>query len=188
MIRKATINDAIAIEQLIRTYAEKGQMLFRSIEDISQNIADFLVYEKEGMILGVCALNNNWEKPTSPDEAFKSDFEYDSLVEVRSLAVHPDYFRQGIGTALLHQCMEIATESKKKKIFVLTYAISMFKKLGFEVVDKSTLPQKIWTDCRGCSKQDFCDETAMIRSLFPNPRSEKQSSGHGAEVCAHTGD
>lgn len=184
MIRKATISDAASIEWLIRIYAEKELMLFRSLEDISQNINDFFVYEKEGMILGVCALNNTWERPTIPDDAFKPDFEYDSLVEARSLAVHPDYFRQGIGTALLHHCMDEARVSGKKKIFVLTYAISMFKKLGFEVVDKSTLPQKIWTDCRGCSKRDFCDETAMIRSLLPN---NKQSS-HEAEVCAHSGD
>lgn len=179
MIRKANINDAVAIQHLIQIHAEKGQMLFRTLEDITRNIRDFFVFEKKKDIQGVCALNNAWEKTQMKDEGFKSDRDFGSLVEVRSLVVHPGHLREGIGTALVSRCIQEAMAMEKEEIFVLTYAVSMFKKLGFEVIDKSALPHKIWTDCRGCAKSDHCDETAMIRSLRVKPRRKTKSSPRG---------
>jgi len=40
-----------------------------------------------------------------------------------------------------------------------------FEKLGFVRVDKSQLPQKIWTDCLKCSKFPDCDEVALVSDL-----------------------
>ncbi len=45
MLRKAKIEDAQAIQNLICFYSEDGKMLFRSLEEIEQTIADFRVYE-----------------------------------------------------------------------------------------------------------------------------------------------
>jgi len=50
-------------------------------------------------------------------------------------------------------------------LFVLTYAVSMFKRLGFSIVDKERLPHKVWNDCNACLHQENCDETAMVLSL-----------------------
>ena len=149
MIRPAKSNDAGAILELIQFHANAEQMLFRSLADIRKNIQDFLVYEDAGRVIGACALS-----------ACGS-----GLVEVRSLAVHPDHCRKGVGTALVEQCIERATQTEFEKIFVLTYALPLFEKLGFEIVDKAELPQKIWKDCQGCRKQDHCDEISLIRSL-----------------------
>ena len=148
-IRKATLKDADAIVHLIDVHAELGQMLFRSREDVSAHIQDFLIAEQDGCIAGACGLS----------------FGPGSLVEVRSLAVLPDYYRQGIGTALVNECIVQATLADCDRIFVLTYAIPVFKKLGFRVINMDQLPDKIWKDCQGCRKQDHCDETAMIRDL-----------------------
>ncbi len=186
MIRKANKNDAATLQQLIQIHAEKGQMLFRSLEDITRNIRDFFVFEKKGVVLGVCALNNAWEKSQMEDEGFKSDRDFGSLVEVRSLVVHPGHLREGIGTALVRRCIQEAMTMEKEEIFVLTYAVSMFKKLGFEVIDKSELPHKIWTDCRGCAKSDHCDETAMIRPLRVRPHRKTRSSGGRKRVRVRT--
>ncbi len=148
-IRKATLKDADGIVHLINVHAEKGQMLFRSREDVCAHIQDFLIAEKDGRIAGACGLN----------------FGPGSLVEVRSLAVLPDYYRQGIGIALVNACIVQATLADCERIFVLTYAIHLFKKLGFRIINTDQLPDKIWKDCQGCRKQDHCDETAMIRNL-----------------------
>jgi len=51
--------------------------------------------------------------------------------------------------------------------FVLTYAVPLFTRFGFEVVDKIQLPQKVWNDCQDCLHKDNCDETAMSLSLLP---------------------
>ncbi len=148
-IRKATLKDADGIVHLINVHAEKGQMLFRSREDVCTHIRDFLIAEKNGRIAGACGLN----------------FGPGSLVEVRSLAVLPDYYRQGIGTALVNACIVQATLTDCERIFVLTYAMPLFEKLGFHIINMDQLPDKIWKDCQGCRKQDHCDETAMIRNL-----------------------
>ena len=148
-IRKATLQDADAIVQLINGHAELGQMLFRSREDVTAHIQDFLIAEKDGCVVGACGLS----------------FGPGSLVEVRSLAVLPDYYRQGIGTALVNECIAQATLADCDRIFVLTYAIPVFKRLGFRIINMDQLPDKIWKDCQGCRKQDHCDETAMIRNL-----------------------
>ena len=65
----------------------------------------------------------------------------------------------------MEQCIGRATQIEFEKIFVLTYALPLFEKLGFQIIDKTELPQKIWKDCQDCRKQDHCDETAMIRPL-----------------------
>jgi len=148
-IRKATLKDADGIVHLINVHAEMGQMLFRSREDVCAHIRDFLIAEKDGHIAGACGLS----------------FGPGSLVEVRSLAVLPGHYRQGIGTALVNECIVQATLAECERIFVLTYAIPVFKKLGFRIIKMDQLPDKIWKDCQGCRKQDHCDETAMIRDL-----------------------
>ena len=148
-IRKATLKDADGIMHLINVYAEKEQMLFRSREDVCAHIRDFLIAEKDGQVAGACGLS----------------FGPGSLVEVRSLAVLPEYYRQGIGTALVNACITQATLAECDRIFVLTYALPLFEKLGFRIIKMDQLPDKVWKDCQGCRKQDHCDETAMIRDL-----------------------
>jgi amino-acid N-acetyltransferase len=149
-IRKATLQDADAIVQMINLHAEEGQMLFRSREDVCAHIHDFMVAEKNGHVAGACGLS----------------FGPGTLVEIRSLAVHPGHYRQGIGTALVNECIKQATVAECDRIFVLTYAIPLFQKLGFRVIGMDQLPDKIWKDCQGCRKKDHCDETAMIRNLM----------------------
>ena len=149
MIRVATLHDAEAICGLIRVYAERDQMLPRFLPEIQQNISTFLVYERDGRIVGVCSLRKGWER----------------LVEVRSLAVDPGYYRQGIATELVKQA--IVNASDCETIFVLTYVTPLFSALGFQVVAKESLPHKIWNDCRACRHQEDCDEIAMVLSLAP---------------------
>jgi amino-acid N-acetyltransferase len=166
-IRKATLNDADGIVHLINVYAEVGQMLFRSREDVCAHIQDFLIAEKDGKIAGACGLSHG------PG----------SLVEVRSLAVLPEYYRQGIGTDLVNACITQATLAESERIFVLTYAVPLFEKLGFRIVKMDQLPDKVWKDCQGCRKQDHCDETAMIRDLV-----QISSSSDGKSPVAQAND
>ena len=166
-IRKATLNDADGIMHLIDVYAEVGQMLFRSREDVCAHIQDFLIAEKNGQIAGACGLS----------------YGPGSLVEVRSLAVHPEYYRQGIGTDLVNACISQATLAESERIFVLTYAVPLFEKLGFRIVKMDQLPDKVWKDCQGCRKKDHCDETAMIRDLV-----QIASSSDGKSPVAQAND
>ena len=149
MIRRAKYHDAESIQNLIRIFSETGKVLFRSIEEIRENIADFRVYEDKDQILGVCSLKTGWDR----------------LVELRSLGVDPRYFSQGIGTKMVEDSIKVALSTNCDTLFVLTYAVSMFQRLGFSIVDRETLPHKVWNDCKACLHQENCDEIAMVISL-----------------------
>ena len=152
MLRKAKIKDAQAIQKLICFYSEDGKMMFRPLKEIEQNITTFMVYEKLGEVVGICNLKYDW----------------DNLMEIRSLGVDPRYHRQGIATQMVQDSIEQALLNQNcDTVFVLTYAVQLFEKLGFQIIDKMGLPQKVWNDCKQCLHQDNCDETAMSFSLIP---------------------
>lgn len=147
--RKAKPSDAVQIHELINFYAKEGLLLPVSLNKLYDNIRDFWVCEKEGKIVGCAALHITWE----------------DLAEIRSLAVAPEYHGKGIGKTLVNLCRREAAELNIKKVFVLTYQVEFFKKLGFREIDKSLLPHKVWTDCLNCPKFPTCDETAMIEEI-----------------------
>ena len=149
MIRKAKLKDVKAIQTLINQYAESGQMLPRTLNELYDHLRDFHVSEENGSIIGVCALHVSW----------------DGLAEIRSLAVRPDRVKRGVGSELVHACLSEAGELQVERVFVLTYQDSFFIKLGFSVTDKKELPHKIWTDCLHCVKFPDCDETALITKV-----------------------
>src|SRR3990167_5435478 len=105
MIRKALIKDAKEILSIINFYANRGEMLYRSTNEIYENIRDFIVYEIDGEIIAVSSLHIDWE----------------DLAEIRSLAVKEKNSRKGIGSELVRECMREAKELGIKKVFTLTY-------------------------------------------------------------------
>jgi len=153
MIRKAILADVKAIQSLVNQYADSGQMLPRSLNELYEHLRDFHVYEENGALIGVCALHVSW----------------DGLAEIRSLAVQQDRVKRGIGAALVRQCLAEAAALQVNRVFVLTYQPGFFRMLGFAEVDKKELPHKIWTDCLNCIKFPDCDESALIISITPAP-------------------
>ncbi|WP_020675593.1 N-acetyltransferase [Geopsychrobacter electrodiphilus] len=149
MIRRALITDARAIHQLLLGYAQQGQLLGRSLVDIYDALRDFHVFEEEGQIIGVGALQICWE----------------NLAEIRSLAVKDGLIGRGIGRLLVEACLEEARLLGLKRVFALTYQPRFFEKLGFTEIEKSDLPHKIWTDCIHCIKFPDCDEIALAIDL-----------------------
>jgi amino-acid N-acetyltransferase len=154
MIRKATFIDVKAIQSLVNNYADSGQMLPRTLNELYEHLRDFHVYEDNGSLVGVCALHVSWDR----------------LAEVRSLAVRQDRIKRGIGAELVRQCLKEAAELRVERVFVLTYQSGFFRKIGFTDVDKKELPHKIWTDCLNCVKFPDCDESALIFTVTRNAK------------------
>jgi amino-acid N-acetyltransferase len=148
-VRGAKIQDAKAINGLINEYAEQDKMLFRSLADIYENLRSFHVAETDGQITGCCALHIIWK----------------DLAEIKSLAVEQSKMGTGIGRALVGACLEQAKKLGLPKVFALTLEPAFFERLGFERVDRDSLPMKVWSDCARCPKQDHCDEVAVIKNL-----------------------
>jgi amino-acid N-acetyltransferase len=152
MLRKARIDDVKTIHRMINSSAGKGEMLPRSLMDIYGSLRDFFVYyhDDELQVIGICAMNIIWE----------------NLAEIRSLYVDASHRKKGIGRELVEACISEAITLGLFKVFTLTYKKEFFVQLGFKEIDRSLLPEKIWSDCFRCSKYpDYCDETAMIVEL-----------------------
>ena len=149
MIRKAHIADVKNIQKLLMTFANRGDMLSRSLSELYESVRDFYVVEEDGVLLGASALHIVW----------------DDLAEVRSVAVTEEAGRKGIGSRLVQACISEAREIGLRRIFCLTYKPDFFAKHGFRLVDKAELPHKVWGDCIKCPKFPDCDENAMILDL-----------------------
>ncbi|MBI4827266.1 MAG: GNAT family N-acetyltransferase [Nitrospinae bacterium] len=132
VFRPAIMRDVPAIQKLIKLHADKGQMLPRSVNELYETIRQYLLYEERGKVLGVCGLHVTWE----------------DLAEVRALAVDP--------------CLGEARRLGIPKVFTLTYVPDFFRRLGFEEVEKTMFPHKIWSECIRCHKFPDCDETGLV--------------------------
>jgi amino-acid N-acetyltransferase len=125
-------------------------MLHRSLESVYDALREFIVAENsDGKIVACVATDVFW----------------DDLAEVKSLAVAPEHCGQGIGRVLIEAAIADARRLGVTKLFALTYEKEFFTKLGFKVVDKESLPEKVWRECIACPKADSCDEIAMMLDL-----------------------
>ena len=149
-VRRAAHDDIEPIYRLISHYAEGNVILPRDRDDIHRSLEFFLVAESESGFSGII-----------------SYFDYGpGLKEIRSLAVRSDLKRTGIGRALLHELLvHLKKTFPPTRVFVLTYTPEFFLEAGFTVVDKDSLPEKIWKDCQNCINRDNCGETALITSI-----------------------
>ena len=149
--RQAKFSDVEEIYNLIAGYASQGIMLPKPHNILYETIREFIVAEEIGekKIIGTGALHMTWNE----------------LAEVRSMAVHEDYKRHGIGADIVKKLLAEGVEVGVKKFFTLTYTPEFFQSLGFKTVDKNTLPHKIWKECIECPKFPNCDEIAMILEI-----------------------
>ena len=148
-VDRARIRDAAQMHELINRFADKGEMLARSLSEIYENIRDYFVVRQGEQVIACAALHVMWS----------------DLAEIKSLAVAEDKQKQGLGDQLVMTCLTEAKELGIPTIFCLTYKPTFFERLGFSQVDKMELPQKVWTECYRCPKFPNCDEVALVYHL-----------------------
>jgi amino-acid N-acetyltransferase len=150
LVRRARVTDAGEIQRLIAVFADRDEMLHRSLGEIYENIRDFYVAEDpDGEIVACGGLHVCWSH----------------LAEVKSLAVAEGQQRQGFGRRIVLACIEEARELGLRTVFALTYKPEFFIRLGFRIVDKATLPHKVWNECIRCPKFHGCGEVAVVLDL-----------------------
>ncbi|HHT9117707.1 MAG TPA: N-acetyltransferase [Candidatus Hypogeohydataceae bacterium YC38] len=149
MIRKAVVSDVEKVHKIINYFASKDLMLPRSLREIYENIRDYFVYIDGGEIIGCAALHIFWK----------------DLSEIKSLAVQETHQRKGIGGELVMECIQEAKSLGIERLFVLTYQPEFFQRRGFRLVEKESLPHKIWTECIRCPKFPDCNEVPLILDI-----------------------
>lgn len=149
VVRQARLSDIDSLQNMINYWAQQGENLPRSREDLIRNILTFAVCVKDHTVLGCACL-----------------YVYDTgLAEIRSLGVNPMIQRQGQGRAIVEFLINKARQFELKKVFVLTRNPKFFSKVGFTLTHIEALPEKILKDCDHCPKKERCDEVAYEINL-----------------------
>ena len=147
--QKAGVGDAAQVHDLVNQFAQRGDMLPRTLGEVYENLRDFFVVRDGGQLLACAALHIIWE----------------DMAEVRSLAVREESQAQGLGAVLVRACVEEAHSLGLSTLFALTYRPAFFEKLGFRQADVMSLPRKVWNECYRCPKFPGCNEIAMVLDL-----------------------
>ncbi|MEQ1527889.1 MAG: amino-acid N-acetyltransferase [Methylococcales bacterium] len=128
-LRQATVNDIGGILELIKPLEQQGILAKRSREKIEMEIADYIVIERDGLIIGCTALHAN-----TPGQ----------FGAIACLAVHPDYQRSARGNKMLEYAYRRARQLALKRLFVLsTQTMHWFIERGFLVSDINNLPDPL---------------------------------------------
>lgn len=147
---RAEIHDAQAIHDLVNFFAQRGDMLPRTMGEVYENLRDFYVVRNDaGEVLGCVALHIVWS----------------DLAEIKSLAVSESAQAGGIGSQLVMSTLEEARNIGLQRVFALTYRPGFFERLGFAQADVMTLPRKVWNECYRCPKFPSCNEIAVVFDL-----------------------
>jgi amino-acid N-acetyltransferase len=130
VIRPAQTKDVKSIRTLVDSYAAPGQMLSKETVTLYESVQEFIVAEKDGVLVGCGALHILWE----------------DLAEVRTVAVVEGLQKQGIGHQILEAIIERAREVGVEKIFCLTFQIDFFGHHGFEVIEGTPVDADVYAE------------------------------------------
>jgi len=149
--REAVLPDAEQIHALIAAYSTDGTLLPRSLAEICENIRDFVVVELDGEVVGCGALHLYGMH----------------LAEIRSITVTAKAKGRGAGRVLVDALLMEAKRQSVTCICLFTRIPDFFGQMGFLVVEKEALPDKMHKDCLKCPRLHACDETAMYLGTLP---------------------
>ena len=189
-IRKARPSDVPAMLGLINNYAQGGLMLPRTEFEMCENVRDFslaCVGQASGQARMPAPPGGASPAGGTPSGATNSaatnsgatsaaeelagcgalHFYTPQMAELRSLAVVETAKASGIGRKIVGALLEEAREYGLDVVFAFTYVAPFFEKCGFRVVDRGSLPLKVWKDCLRCPHLNCCDEVAMVYLLSP---------------------
>jgi amino-acid N-acetyltransferase len=128
-LRTATLNDIGGILELIKPLEQQGILAKRSREKIEMEINDYIIIERDGLIIGCTALHAN------PHEQFGA---------IACLAVHADYQGAARGQRLFDYACLTAKKLKLQTLFVLsTQTTHWFIERGFVLSDVNNLPEPL---------------------------------------------
>lgn len=151
LVRSAAPADAPAICGIVNQWAERGAMLFRRVEQVAQNIGEFVVAEDEARVVGCAAL-----AIYTPE-----------LAEIRSVAVARDHTRSGTGSQLVQRLLDEAVILEIPRVFLYTIVPGFFTRLGFRAVSHKSIPEEFARTCALKPSNNCVKRIAMMREILP---------------------
>lgn len=156
VVRPALPVDVRAIRDVVAPYAQERILIAKELVGYFEAVQEFVVAEVAGphvtrRVVGCGALHVMW----------------DDLAEVRTLAVHRDWRRHGIGHRILSVLLERARDLGLRRVFCLTFEVHFFQEHGFEVIDGTPVPQEVYAELLR-SHDDGVAEFLDLAHVKPN--------------------
>jgi amino-acid N-acetyltransferase len=128
-IRSATLDDIGGILELIKPLEQQGKLAKRSREKIEMEIADYIVIERDGLVIGCTALHADLQG---------------LFGAIACLAVHSEYQGGARGNRMLEYVYAKAKRLQLNTLFVLsTQTMHWFIERGFLPTDLQHLPEAL---------------------------------------------
>lgn len=163
VVRKARLQDARNIFDLVNSLSGDGTLLRRSYAELCENIRDFTVAER--------VLDETSDDDTVSTPEFLGcgalHLYGPHLAEVRSIVVRPEAKRLGAGAKLIQALIDEAAQHEVLSVCLFTRIPDFFDRFGFRVAERGDMPDKIYKDCQTCPRLYACDEVAMVRGPLP---------------------
>lgn len=168
-IRSAEEQDIAPIVEMVNRFAAQNIMLPRTEESVCKTLNDWLVAVEQG----------DQSNPESAETLVGCGALVplnDTLVEIRSVAVHESQHGKGLGSLIVTELVEEARERGYTQVCALTLRPNFFERLGFELVDRWSISPKVWQACIYCPKFHRCDEVAVLMNLAKQPESAEEQA------------
>jgi amino-acid N-acetyltransferase len=135
-LRRATEGDLLSVEKLLR----ENDL---PTEGVAENLAQFLVADEEGMIVGAIGLEK-----------------FGSAALLRSAVVSDERRGKGIGQRLVEELLERSRQSGVESLYLLTTtAEGYFVRFGFAPTTRSAVPDSVKASPEF---QGACPDTATV--------------------------
>ena len=139
--RGATPSDIKDIKKLLSFY-------FLDTEHVEKNLPEFIVAVLDGKVVGCACLDIG------------------DVVELRSIAVLPEYRNRGIGSRLVDSVLKRAAKLTDT-VYLRTTSPGFFEKKGFKrLADQEK--KVLWEDCAQCDKFNICRQVLMKLDINPD--------------------
>ncbi len=131
-VRPARTSDVRAIRRLVDANVASGRLLDKATVTLYEDIQEFLVAGRvrDGQVTGCGALHVMWE----------------DLAEIRTIAVDESCQGEGVGHLLVDALLARARDLGVSRVFVLTFAVKFFGRLGFEEISGKAASPEVYAE------------------------------------------
>lgn len=131
-VRSAHTSDVRSIRRLVDANVETGRLLDKATVTLYEDIQEFLVAQRatDSRVVGCGALHVMWE----------------DLAEIRTIAVDEEFQGEGIGHSIVEALLARAREVGVRRVFVLTFAVKFFGRLGFEEISGEAASAEVYAE------------------------------------------
>ncbi|MFC7490628.1 MULTISPECIES: amino-acid N-acetyltransferase [unclassified Knoellia] len=129
-IRSARTADVRAMRALVAPLADQRVLLQKEAVAYYESVADFVVAERNGEVIGCGAVHVLWE----------------DLAEIRTLAVASSALGLGVGSQILTQLVERARALGVERLFCLTFETAFFARHGFTAIEGRAVEPEVYAE------------------------------------------